>query len=85
MVDCWISRQERPHSDGPFVVKHRRNRSCKLEDLSRRVEAARERLLELTLPARNIGSALEKIVVDLCIGLPRRHHRMERYAAPLLP
>ncbi|PTM93572.1 cytosine/adenosine deaminase-related metal-dependent hydrolase [Mycoplana dimorpha] len=69
--------------NGAFVVKDRRHRSCNLEDLSVRVEAARERLMELTLPARNVGAALEKIVGDFCIGLARRHYHIERYAAPL--
>jgi guanine deaminase len=68
--------------DGSFVVKDRLHRGCDLEALSRRVEAAREKLMEQTLPARKAGAVLGKVVGDFCIGLSRRPYPVERYAAP---
>lgn len=68
--------------DGTFVVKDRRHRSCDLDALSVRVEAARESLQELTLPTQPVRAALEKAVGDFCIGLSRQEYHIERHAAP---
>lgn len=68
--------------NGAFVVKDGRHRSCNLEALSVRVEAARERLQELTLPSQSVRTALEKAVGDFCIGLSRQEYHIERHAAP---
>lgn len=68
--------------NGSFVVKDRRHRSCNLDDLALRVEKARDNLMEQSLPARNVGAALEKVVGDFCIGLSRQHYHVERHAAP---
>lgn len=67
--------------NGSFVVKDGRHRSCNLPALSVRVEAAREQLMEATLPARNAERALEKLVGEFCIGLSRQPYRVERHAA----
>jgi guanine deaminase len=67
--------------DGKLAVRDRRHTSADLLAMAGRVEAARDRLVELNAGARATAAAFEDVVGTFCIGLCRTHHHVDRTGA----
>jgi 5-methylthioadenosine/S-adenosylhomocysteine deaminase len=68
---------------GRMVADNRRMVSVDHALLSRRVEAARERLAAANVDNRRLYEALEPVVGSYCPGLARAPYHIHRYGAPL--
>ena len=64
---------------GKLVVEDRHVVGVDMAALGRRVEAARERLAEATLPNKQLYDRVEHVINTFCPGLAKMPYHVDRY------